>query len=485
MKIIILSFSVLSFCLSLFAQIPDTAWVKTLGGEDDDFGHFVQQTSDGGYIVAGYTKSFGAGLNDAWMVKTNANGDTIWSRTYGGIKDENCSCVRQTSDGGYILFVESDSFHHTYWQVWLVKTDKIGDTICTKVIGGDRHYFVESGLQISGVSMDYIFIGYTKVTGAGQEDLWLVKTDSHGDTIWTKTIGGPAGDLGHCIEGTNDGEFIISASTKSFGAGGYDCWLIKTDAHGDTLWSKVYGGTWDDHIYSIQQTGDHGYILAGATRSFDTVKHSYDVLLIKTDASGDTVWTKLYGSTEQESAYSVRQTADGGYIVLGYGALGTWILKTDAAGDTLWTKSMKTGSGMHIEQTADGGYIFVSTGFIGQRKYDTWLVKLIENPDAVGPYEAGISPTGFRLMQNYPNPFNPETTIEFILDKRQKITVKIFDALGREIKTLINREVRNEGINSIVWDGRDNYGKRVSSGIYYYRLTTSEGSIVRKSVLLK
>ena len=485
MKTNILLFFILLISVNVFAQAPDTLWVKVLGGDNDDFGQFVQQTNDGGYIITGHTKSFGAGLNDAWLVKTNSMGDTMWTRTYGGIKDENCHCVRQTSDGGYILFIESDSFHHTYWKVWLLKTDNRGDTTWTKVIGGNRHYFVESGLEIPGINGGYIFAGYTKASGAGQEDLWLVRTDSHGDTIWTKTIGGPAGDLSHCIEKTLDGGFIITASTKSFGSGGYDCWLIKTDYNGDTVWSKVYGGTWDDHIYSVQQTGDHGYILAGGTRSFDSAKHSYDAWLLKTDASGDTVWTKLYGGTEQESAYSVRQTGDGGYIVLGYSALGTWILKTDAAGDTLWTKSMKAGSGMHIEQTADGGYIFVSNGFTGSTLYDTWLVKLIQSPNAVSPNEAIISPSEFSLSQNYPNPFNPETTIEYSLVKPEKITIKIYDALGREIITVIDKEEQSLGSHSIKWNGKDKDGNSVSSGIYYYRLITSEGSMTRKSVFLK
>lgn len=212
-------FSIISlqYC---YAQLPDTLWTTILGGPEDDFGYFAEQTNDGGYILTGWTKSFGSGLNDIWLIKTNSFGDTLWTKTFGGSEDDNISCVHQTNDGGYILFAETVSFGGTYWKAWLIKTNENGDTSWTKLIGQSRHYFIQSGQELSGG--DFIFVGYHKASGAGQEDIWLVKTDATGDTIWTETIGGTGNDLSSTIQQTNDGGFIIAASTNSFGAGSYN-----------------------------------------------------------------------------------------------------------------------------------------------------------------------------------------------------------------------------------------------------------------------
>ncbi|MEJ2613540.1 MAG: T9SS type A sorting domain-containing protein [Ignavibacteriaceae bacterium] len=474
MKQILVIILITSFYYLSPAQAPDTLWIKKYGGIDQDYGRYVQQTNDGGYIITGDTKSFGAGLNDVFLVKTNSNGDTIWTRTYGGNQDDNASCVRQTNDRGYIIFGETVSFGSDYWKGWLIKTDADGDTSWTKLIGENRHFFIQSGQQLSGGNL--IFVGYTKASGAGQEDLWLVKTDASGDTIWTKTIGGSEGELSYCIDETGDGGYIIAASTGS--SNDRNCWLIRTDQSGDTIWTKTFGGVKDDYMCSVQQTSDNGFILAGRTRSFGTSNNYYDLWLIKTDFSGDTVWTKTYGGTGNDFAETVQQTLDGGFIIAG--RLGdASIIKTNSSGDTLWTKSIEGVNGSHIQQTKDGGFILLAYTYSSSTLADFCLIKTVSNPNEADRNNEYSIPLKFNLEQNYPNPFNPTTNIEFSVGSYEYITLKVYDILGREITILINEETP-AGTYKIEFDGSE-----LTSGVYFYRMQSENFTNTKKFILLR
>ena len=254
------------FCLLLAfqflsAQAPDTLWTKIFGGVNTDMCFSVQQTTDGGYIMAGWTDSFGDGLNDVWIVKTNTSGDSLWTKTFGGSQDDHGYAVQQTTDGGYVIIGETYSFPPNDWQAWLIKTDISGDTLWTKTFGGSADDFARCGQQT--IDEGYILTGRTRSFGAGNEDVWLIKTDSSGDTLWTKTFGGSNNDQGTFVIQTADEGYIIAAITESFGAGNYDIWLIKTDSSGDTIWTKIIGGNDNDAAWSIEQNLDGGFILAG------------------------------------------------------------------------------------------------------------------------------------------------------------------------------------------------------------------------------
>ncbi len=257
-----------------------TYFAKTYGGTMEDYAYSVQQTSDGGYIVAGYTASFGAGIINILLIKTDANGNIIWAKTYGGTYIEYASSVQQTSDGGYI------------------------------VVGGTWSF------------------------GAGLDDIFLIKTDANGNIIWAKTYGGTNYDNAYSVQQTSDGGYIVAGQTSSFGAGG-DIILIKTDANGDVQWAKTYGGISVDRAYSVQQTSDGGYIVAGQTSSFGAGLD--DIFLIKTDANGNIIWAKTYGGIYGDYASSVQQTSDGGYIVAGatgsFGVSDIFLIKTDEDGN--------------------------------------------------------------------------------------------------------------------------------------------------------
>ena len=276
-----------------YAQAPDTLWTKTFGGSEDEFGYSVQQTYDGGYIITGRTEFYGAGDYDVWLIKADALGDTVWTKTFGGSDDDRGRSVQQTSDGGYIITGRTESYGAGFSDVWLIRTDATGDTVWTWTFGGSDDDWGQSGQQTSDGG--YIITGGTKSYGAGSHDFWLIKTDALGDTIWTKTFGGSEWDSGNSVQQTSDGGYIITGSTESYGAGSYDFWLIKTDSSGDTVWTKTFGGSEFDWGQSGQQTSDGGYIITGRTGSYGA--GSNDVWLIRVapdgEPSADTTFTRI------------------------------------------------------------------------------------------------------------------------------------------------------------------------------------------------
>jgi hypothetical protein len=284
-------------------------WNQTYGGTDIDKGRGVVQTDDGGYIIVGNTYSTGAGSSDAWLIKTDSGGEQEWNQTFGGVEWESCSSVSLTNDGGYVITGRTDSY------------------------------------------------------GNGSWDLWLIKTDSNGEEEWNQTYGGTLRDIGSNVYQTSDDGYIVSGATESVNEGNMEWWLIKTDSLGEEEWSETYGGNQFDMCTSIDLTMDGGYILGGWTPSFGA--GSVDAWVVKVDSEGQEQWNQTYGTPYGDSAMSVRQTSDGGYII---------------AGD----KGSEEGS-------------------------DAWLIRLGAD-SAVSEHENQI-PSEYVLGNIYPNPFNSMTTI--------------------------------------------------------------------------
>jgi len=325
MKRLALILGIFTFLLVSLSN-GDTLWTRNYGEASYDLGYSVQQTQDTGYIVAGYTGSFGNGYQ-VYLVKTDASGDTLWTRNYGGSSGDRGYSVRQTQDGGYIVAGYGDSF-----QVYLIKTNASGDTLWTRTYGGSSG---EMGFSVQQTSDGgYIVAGVTASFG-NSDQVYLIKTNAFGDTLWTRTFGGTGDDVGWSVQQTSDTGYIVAGWTNSFG-NGYQIYLIKTNASGDTLWTRTYGGTSSDYGYSVQQTSEGGYIVAGYTGSFG---YGTQVYLIKTNATGDTLWTRTYGGTGNDEGWSVQQTLDGGYIVAGQttsfgNGYQVYLIKTDANGSS-------------------------------------------------------------------------------------------------------------------------------------------------------
>ena len=488
-RISIIGIVLFLWVVNLFAQGPDTLWTKTYGGSGWDEGWSVQQTFDGGYIIAGYTDSFGAGYNDVYIIKTNADGDTLWTKTYGGIADDWGWSVQQTSDSCYIISGKTESFGAGLGDVYLIKTYATGDTMWAKTYGGGLYDGAGEGCSVQQTSDGgYIIAGYTWSFGAGCWDVYLIKTNATGNIIWTKTYGGGSSEGARSVQQTSDGGYIIVAYTCSFGAGQEDVYLIKTYASGDTIWTKTYGGIDVDEGWSVQQTSDGGYIIVGFTKSFGAGLE--DVYLIKTYASGDTIWTKTYGGIDVDEGYSVQQTSDGGYIVAGesrdqYGFSSVYLIRTDANGDTIWTGTYggtDDDYGRSVRQTSDGGYIIAGTS-LGASGADVYLIRL-SSEVGVDDYPLQTLFKKYYLYQNYPNPFNPETAISFSIPKYNRVKISIYNINGQMIKTLANENLQR-GYHEVVWNGKDENCKPVSSGIYFYKMETDNFSEIKKAILLK
>jgi len=314
-------------------------------------------------------------------------------------------------------------------------------------------------------------------------------TNTSGDTLWTKTYGGIEADCGLSVQQTSDDGYIIAGWTRSFGEGEGDVYLIKTNTSGDTLWMKTYGGIEADCGLSVQQTSDGGYIVAGYTRSFG--EEGTDVYLIKLGANGDTIWTKTYGGTNWDYGYSVQHTSDGGYIITGqtesFGAgwCDVYLIRLGANGDTLWTRTyggIHYDAGSSVQQTSDGGYIVAGwTYSFGVGLGDVYLIKTA--PD-VGIEETESLQKVFFISQSEPNPFADKASIKYELPQSSNVHIVIYNLLGQEIKTLVN-EKQVMGTHTVIWDGRDNAGEKVSNGIYFLKFHAGEYSSARKLIMLR
>jgi hypothetical protein len=367
------------FVYKVPSSTTGTQWSQTYGGTGDDEAYCVIQTSDGGYAMVGGTKSYGAGYWDFWLVKIDSSGNQQWNKTYGGTSTDQAFCVVQTLDGGYAIAGCSQSFSGGSIDFWLVKTDSLGYEQWDKTYGGTGGQVAfcvvqtyDGGYALTGIS-----------NGAGNDDFWLVKTDGLGNQQWAKTYGGANDEIARSIVQTSDGGYAMLGGTKSYGAGYWDFWLVKIDSSGNEQWDKSYGGISDDWGSSVIRTLDGGYALGGFSDSFGA--GGSDFWLIKTDAYGNVKWDKTYGSTSNEVAFCVVQTSDRGYALAGWTqkseqTANCWLVKIDSSGNEQWDRTYG-GIGGNQEAnclilTSNGCYALAGyTRSYGAGGSDFWLIK--------------------------------------------------------------------------------------------------------------
>lgn len=395
----------------------DTSWTKTYGGSNDDGGRAVQQTNDGGYIITGFSSSF----NNIYLIKTDGNGNLLWSKTFSGAGTVEGESVIQTSDGGYFISGDDGNL------MSLIKTDSNGDTVWTRAYGCNRAYSIQQ-TNDGG----YIISGYANGSTTGI-DYYLLKINAVGDSLWTRTYGGIRDEQGRSVKQTNDGGFIIAGTTfASFGAGVDDVYLIRTDTIGNVLWSKTFGGTNSDGAYSVEQTDDRGFIIAGKTESFGA--GSVDAYLLKTDSNGTLMWSKTFGGNGWDEARSIQQASDGGYIITGFSAsfnagdFDIYLIKTDANGNS----GCNQGNPATIPDTAltitgSAGFSFSSGGLVTSPATITGSGLPFNSlclSNSVNEIATAIS------LHIYPNPF----TNQFIINgTEEKGDATLYDVTGKEI----------------------------------------------------
>ncbi|UOU99726.1 T9SS type A sorting domain-containing protein [Chryseobacterium daecheongense] len=465
----------------VLSQIPSIQWQKSFGGSNNETAKSIVQTPDGGYITAGFSKSsdgnatINQGDNDFWVVKMDALGTFQWQKSLGGSGDDQANSICTTSDGGYVVagFTNSSNGDITLNKgssdYWIVKLNALGNIVWQKTYGGQAPDIATSVKQTTDGG--YIVTGYSSSSngditgnhGQNTTDYWVVKLDPSGNLQWQKAIGGTSNERAFEIQQTSDEGYIVSGDTYSSNSGdvsstafgsGRDFWIVKLGSTGNITWEKRFGGSGEDNAYSISQTSDSGYIVSGTTTSINgNISFNNgqgDFWIIKLDALGNLQWEKALGSLTYDQAYSVKQTPDGNYIATGYLSSNTgvaeseplastqyWIVKLDTLGNLLWHKSYG-GSGNEaaysIISTTDGGLAVAGysntnpnsgdvTGNHGQ--LDFWILKLSGSKE-LGTMENNAPEKPIL----YPNPTKDFVYINH-LPKESIVT--IFDTVGRKV----------------------------------------------------
>jgi hypothetical protein len=326
--------------LAKFDASGNPVWRIALGVLTvDDQGLSVIEVGDEAIVVTG-SVGFGAGSGDLFLAKFNASGDTLWTKTLGGTGKDEGRCVIKDCYEGFVVTGYTESFGAGSGDLLLAKFNASGDTLWTKTLGGGYNDVGQSVILTSCVGTEeFVVTGYTESFGAGGSDLLLAKFNASGDTLWTKTFGGAYNDEGRSVIQTSDGGLVVTGYTESFGAGRRDLLLAKFDGWGDTLWTRTLGGAYDEEGWSVTQTSDGGLVVTGSTNSFDG---RGDLLLAKFDGSGDLLWTRILGVTDNgEVGHSVIQTSDDNLIVTGWtivtdipGLVNPLLARFDASGNT-------------------------------------------------------------------------------------------------------------------------------------------------------
>jgi len=395
----VLALLVLCLCTFFAGAQPEEAWNRTYGGPGFEWVSSFQETPDGGFIIAGWTQPSGGDKSDVLLIKTDSKGLELWNVTFGGPEYDSASSVQQTNDDGYILAGSRTPGGSDSTDLWLIKTDASGIEAWNRTFGGRSD---DQGVAVLETEDGYIAGGSTMSQGYGSWDFWLIRTGPGGEKEWEKTYGGLGRDYLSFILKTEDGGYLLSGTTESYGNGSNNLWLVKVDSVGNELWNK----TFDSSIGlggSVTTTDDGGFALAEDSVPGQGMSLEGAVRLIKLDAGGDEEWNRTF--SKPESSYfssSIQQTNDGGYVMAGtltsysggpekigdatvWGADGNDILviRTDSRGNELWSITLGEPNlddqGAKVLQTADGGYaVLCSTESYGSGSKDIWLVKLEE-----------------------------------------------------------------------------------------------------------
>src|SRR3989441_3306760 len=389
---------------ALGAGSHHNTWARTYGGSGIEQGYSVHQTSDGGFIVAGSTNSSGADGSDAWLIRLDPSGQVIWQKAYGTVGEEFAVGAQQTTDGGFVVsgFTGPVGFAGN---AWIFKTDATGNVQWQNMYGG----FGCCLLPMQQTSDNgFIVAGFTDNSGMG--DVQVLRLNSTGAVMWARTYRNPtAFDAAFSIQTTPDGGFVVAGITNGYAVNGLiagDFWVFKIGATGDVVWQHAYGGPGADYAISIAKTSDNGFVVAGWTNSFGAGGN--DAWVLRLDNTGRVIWQKAYGGKGDDVAFSVGQTSDGGFIVAGStnssgaGGRDAWLFKLTSTGNVVWQKTYGgTGddNAVSAEETTDGGFVLAATtSSFGNGNSDVWILKLNHN----GSISKACQGTGIMRDSNAP-----------------------------------------------------------------------------------
>lgn len=530
-------------CTKICAQTPAIEWEKSVGGSKEDDAWAVQKTNDGGFIIAGSSKSsdgdvtFNYGNNDFWIVKFYASGEIQWQKIFGGTQHEEAQAIQQTADNGFIVAGFSGSsdgevgVNYGSWDYWILKLNSAGNIEWKKVLGGSK------GERATGVQQTldhgYVIIGYSNsndddVSGNhGNTDCWIVKLDSSGNLTWETSLGGSAEDKGCAIEQTSDGKYIAIGYTKSKDGdvsgnhGGSDFWVMRLNSSGMLLWQKCYGGSGNDQGHRLAKSANGTFMMAGNANSNDgdvTGNHkSDDYWVVNFDIHGNLIYEKCLGGTRDDCARGIAATSDGGFVVTGHsfsndgdvtvnkGSADYWVVKLNKSGNISWQVSMGGPRVIYGDYAygifqADDGYVVVGrsdskygdvTGNHGG--FDCWIVKLTSESQQVFYGDSnedcsGMNASSYKLIKPEENQNELHLTLSPVPTKNN-LTMQ-FELKTQEEVLLVMRNSLGEEIYSNLLQGSIGINRFTlgignwSRGVYILELQIKD-RVVRKQFVIE
>lgn len=419
-------------------------WSTLYGGTGSEEMEGLAVTSDGGVIVVGSTDSFDDPNGDAWVVKLDAYGAIEWQKTYGGTGDESLIAVHPTSDGGYIAAGYTKSFGVSGTDGWVVKLSSTGALQWSKTYGGSgTEQFWSVDVTSDG---NYVVAGGTSSFGAGREDYWVLKLDTSGNVLWQKTYGGPKDD-GDCasfaepecvvrVKEDPDGNLVVASESRSFAPGVAAIWVLKLDSSGNVLWEKAFGGFDEDTMWSFDIAPDGTYIIPGSTISFSS-DFSGDTWVIKLDKNGNVLWQKVFAIPgDWDEALAVGAASDGGALIGAFREEGSsdwdWLLlRLDASGNIVWQERSEYGWDWPnaVQQTSDGGFAVAGVAWPNPNEFDLWVQKLDSN-GAVGASCSSIKGITFNVSNSTATPVNTSATVQNTAATVNTVTPTVRDTSG-------------------------------------------------------
>ena len=502
--------------VSTFSQ-PNIQWQVALGGSASDEAYDVKQTPDGGYIVVGTTTSSNGhitsthGGNDLWVVKLNTQGNLQWQKTYGGTLSDGAYAVEINPNGGYYVAGHSRSNdgdasgNHGAIDFWVLKLDALGVVIWQKSLGGSgtdvaRAICVspDGGVVVAGGS-NSINGDISGAHGGGYFDAWVVKLDASGNLVWQNPLGGSNSEEAFSVISTSDGGYMVAGYTSSNNGnvsgfkGTNDYWVVKLNSNGILQWQKCLGGTKGDSARDIIQTLDGGYLVVGESQSNDGdvtghfgASNTPDYWAVKIDASGNIIWEKSYGGTNYDYARAVCQTTDGNFGIVGttdssngqvssyFGTQDYWMVLIDGTGSVIWDKSLggtNMDNAYSVIQTQDEGFVVIGTssstnGHVTGNNggVDYWVVKLDNSSLSVNDYNFNSTVT------LYPNPVNTKLHIN---------STDVIKNIG--LYTLSGQLVFSHQNENLEYINVSNLPK----GVYILTLENEEGQKLNKKIIKK
>ena len=457
-------FLVIFFAGSLSAQ---STFYKKYDYSGDDFGHFVIETSDGGYAIIGTTNSLGAGNYDVWLLKTDGAGDTLWTKTYGGPDNDEGYCLRQTHDNGFIIAAYKSVPNH-YTDGWVFKTDASGNIEWEYTFGTNSNGESASSLVPIG---DNAFL----VSGNVNSKSYVFKIDVEGNILWEQSYFPNQSSSTTSICQISDSSFAVVGSFQTFGGGGWYPNLFTIDSEGNLGYQLTYTFLGTGGFNFITHTTDGGMIFGGNENGENVV--------YKNSLTGVEEWScRYYQEVWYQGVTSAVQTFDNNIIITDNTYDASLRKLNITTGDTLWTRTSSFNNDnpryTNLTTTGDGGLII--TGFTSA--HDLILVKTMQNGSMEGIEDYANNKKSITLNQNFPNPFSEQTELSFYVSKHESVDLYITDINAKRVNTIIKKSLVS-GEYEYTWDGTDMNGMNCPSGVYYAILKTKSGIMETRKII--